>query len=213
MPTLRPYSARAPLDDVTRSSSDERNRFLVELDDATRPLENPEEITHAAARLLGVISTVNRCAYADVEPDEDTFNLFGDYNAGVPSIVGRYTFSQFGAECLRLMRAGRAATSSRTPRTIPAPSRCAMPTRFARIRSVICVPLRKKGPLRRRHGRPSDHPARLDRRRSRRLVDESRAVAGSRSHAPASRAICARASDSCVFLNAPGASAASNGTS
>src|SRR4051812_565562 len=103
-----------------RSSSDGRNRFLVELDVATRAVENPEEITQTAARLLGVYLDVNRCAYADVEADEDTFNLTGDYNDGVPSIVGRYTFGQFGAECLRLMRADEpyvVSDSETDPRT------------------------------------------------------------------------------------------------
>jgi PAS domain S-box-containing protein len=132
------------LNDVIRSSPDERNRFLVELDDATRSLEIPEEITQTAARLLGVYLDVNRCAYADVEADEDTFNLTGDYNSGVPSIIGRYTFSQFGAECLRLMRADEpyiVTDSEIDPRT----EQVRDSYRFTRIRSVICVPLRKKG--------------------------------------------------------------------
>ena len=132
------------MNDVIRSSPDERNRFLVELDDATRSLESPEDITQTAARLLGVYLDVNRCAYADVEPDEDTFNLTGDYNSGVPSIVGRYTFTQFGDECLRLMRADEpyVVTDSETdPRT----EQVRDSYRLTRIRSVICVPLRKKG--------------------------------------------------------------------
>src|SRR4051812_47051187 len=70
-----------------------RDAFLVHLDDATRPLEVPEEITRTAARLLGEHLGVDRCAYADVEADEDTFNLTGDYNRDVPSIVGRYRFA------------------------------------------------------------------------------------------------------------------------
>jgi hypothetical protein len=84
-----------------------RNAFLVRLDDVTRLLNDPHEITQAAAQLLGEHLNVNRCAYADVEADQDMFNLTGDYNRGVPSIVGRYTFTQFGTECLRLMRAGK----------------------------------------------------------------------------------------------------------
>ena len=43
---------------------------------------------------------------AFVEDDQDTFSLTGNYTNGVQSIVGRYRFRQFGAECLRLMRAG-----------------------------------------------------------------------------------------------------------
>ena len=132
------------LNDCSRRSLDERNRFLVALDDTTRPLERPEDITQAAARLLGEHLGVNRCAYADVEADEDTFNLTGDYNNGVESIVGRYTFEQFGEECLRLMRAGEpyvVVDSETDPRT----EKVRASYRLTRIRSVICVPLRKSG--------------------------------------------------------------------
>ena len=130
--------------DPLSRSLDERNRFLVQLDDATRPLESPEEITRTAARLLGIQLRANRCAYADVEPDQDTFNLTGDYNSGVDSIVGRYTFAQFGAECLRLMRAGEpyivvdSETDARTQDVRNS-------YRMTRIRAVICVSLLKSG--------------------------------------------------------------------
>jgi PAS domain S-box-containing protein len=91
-----------------RTQAERKNAFLVQLDDAVRRLKDPQAITQTAARMLGAHLDVNRCAYADVEDDENTFNLTGDFNRGVPSIVGRYTFTQFGAECLRLMREGEA---------------------------------------------------------------------------------------------------------
>jgi signal transduction histidine kinase/ActR/RegA family two-component response regulator len=132
------------VNDVTRSSLDERNRFLVELDDATRPLERPEDITQTAARLLGRHLKVNRCAYADVEADQDTFNLTGDFNAGVPSIVGRYTFTRFGAECLRLMRAGLPFIVSDSE-VDPRLQEVRDTYRPTRIRALICVPVLKSG--------------------------------------------------------------------
>jgi PAS domain S-box-containing protein len=122
-----------------------RDAFLVRLDDTTRPLTDPYEITQTAARLLGEHLDVNRCAYADVEADEDTFNLTGDYNFNVPSIVGRYTFTQFGAECLRLMREGRpyiVEDSETDPRI---DSAVLESYRLTLIRSVICVSLLKAG--------------------------------------------------------------------
>jgi PAS domain-containing protein len=127
-----------------RRAGERRDAFLVRLDDATRPLVDADEITGTAARLLGEHLGVNRCAYADVEPDEDTFNLTGDFNHGVASIVGRYRFTQFGDECLRLMREGCAyviADAEQDPRT--AAVREAY--RKTAIRAVICVPLRKRG--------------------------------------------------------------------
>ncbi|HYE07807.1 MAG TPA: hypothetical protein VEL07_19985 [Planctomycetota bacterium] len=65
-------------------AGDPHDALLVRLDDALRPLEVAEAITQAGARLLGEHLGANRCAYADVEADEDTFNLTGDYNRDVP---------------------------------------------------------------------------------------------------------------------------------
>ncbi len=58
----------------SRQRLEARDRFLVALDDAVRPLTDPEEITFTAAAALGRHLAVNRCAYATVEEDEDTFD-------------------------------------------------------------------------------------------------------------------------------------------
>jgi PAS domain-containing protein len=81
-----------------------------------------------------------------VEDDQDTFNLTGDYNRGVPSIVGRYTFGDFGEEVLRLMRADEAYVVADIETHQPAPRDLAA-YRATMIRSVICVPLHKGGRL------------------------------------------------------------------
>jgi PAS domain S-box-containing protein len=121
-----------------------RTDFLLSLEDAIRPLVDASDITHTAARFLGQHMGVNRCAYADVEDDQDTFNLTGNFNAGVASIVGRYTFAQFGSECLRLMRANLpyvVEDSELDPRT----HEVLDSYRLTAIRAVICVPLHKAG--------------------------------------------------------------------
>ena len=127
-----------------RKRLEARNQFLVELDDAVRPLTDAEAITFAAAEALGEHLAVNRCAYATVEDDEDTFVLTGNYTNGVPSIVGRYTFTQFGQECLRLLRAGEpyVVTDSDCDPRVTAVARPA----YAKtaIRAVICVPIFKQ---------------------------------------------------------------------
>jgi PAS domain S-box-containing protein len=127
-----------------RKRLEARDRFLVALDDAVRPHTDPEEITFTAARALGEHLGVNRCAYASVEDDEDTFLLTGNYNDGVDSIVGRYTFRQFGEECLRLMRAGEpyvVVDSDNDPRIGDShkPSYA-----MTAISAVICVPILKQ---------------------------------------------------------------------
>lgn len=120
-------------------------RLLLRVDDAVRPLVNPEDIIFTAARLLGQSLDVNRCAYATVDADEDTFALTGNYTSGVRSIVGTYRFRQFGAECLRLMRAGQpyvVSDSTSDPRIDPDDLRA---YRQTTIVAVICVPILKSG--------------------------------------------------------------------
>ncbi|GGY60796.1 sensor histidine kinase [Pseudoduganella albidiflava] len=127
-----------------RARRNARYRLLQQVDDAFRHLDDPGDIALAAASLLGRHLRVNRCAFADVEADEDTFNLTGDYNAGVASIVGRYRFAEFGAACLAAMREGvpyvveDAETDPRTAATLDR-------YRQSGIYSVICVPVRKEG--------------------------------------------------------------------
>lgn len=128
------------------SQPNEQDVFLVRLDDATRPLVDAGEITQTAARMIAEYLNVNRCAYADVEDDEDTFNSIGDYNREVNSMVGRYTFTQFGTECLRLMRLGQhyiVEDSEIDPRA----AGNIQAYRAAGIRALICVPLLKAGRL------------------------------------------------------------------
>lgn len=133
--------------DVTeRKSSELRHRLLVSLDDALRPLSEPQEIVLTAATILGESMQVDRCAYADIEQDEDTMNLTGNYlrSPEIRSIVGRLRFGDFGAEVLQLMREDQAYVVHDIETHQPAPGGLES-YRGAQIRSVICVPLHKEG--------------------------------------------------------------------
>jgi PAS domain S-box-containing protein len=131
--------------DITeRRNEEDRQRFFVRLDDAVRPLSKAEDIVATAARLLGLYLHADRCAYADIEADEDTMNISGDYTRGVQSIVGRYTFTEFGQEVLRKMRADEPYVVDDIEVYDPALKN--LDTYHAtQIRSVICVPLHKEG--------------------------------------------------------------------
>ena len=126
----------------------EREDVLARIDEATRTLIHPEEITLKAATLLGQYLRVNRCAYADVEADQDTFNLTGNYTEGTHSIIGRYTFTQFSLACLQKMRAGEpfiVEDSESDPQILNDTPVVLESFRTTAIRSVICVPVRKDG--------------------------------------------------------------------
>ena len=134
--------------DVTsRRRIEAQDRFLVELDDLVRPLSDPEEITSSAARMLGQLLAVNRCAYATVEDDEGTVVLAGCYVDGVSNVVGRYRHQQFGEACARLLRAGEAfvVTDAWSDPRIASTDRSAYDA--LDTRATITVPIHKQGRL------------------------------------------------------------------
>jgi PAS domain S-box-containing protein len=131
--------------DVTEGRQKELTlRFLVDLDQATQPITDPDEIMVVIARMLGEHLGVNRCAYAEVEADEDHFVIKGDYTHDTFSIVGRYSMSSFGADALSLSRANvpyvveNAETDARVGAHLAA-------YRQTEIMAVVSVPLHKEG--------------------------------------------------------------------
>ena len=73
----------------------ERESLLGQIDAVTREATDPTEITDSAARLLGCHLRVNRCAYAEVQGDQDSIRVLGDYVDGLPSMVGSFSLHQF----------------------------------------------------------------------------------------------------------------------
>ncbi len=124
----------------------EKNAFLVRLNDAVAPLTEPDTITRTAARLLGEYLHVDRCAYATVEADEDIMNLAGNYlrSIEIKSIVGRLKFSDFGQEVLAQMRANRPYVVDDIDNHYP-PVKDRAAYRATQIQAVICAPLHKAG--------------------------------------------------------------------
>jgi PAS domain S-box-containing protein len=127
-----------------RARRNARYRLLQQVDDMFRHLDDPRDIAQAAASLLGRHLRVNRCAFADVAADEDTYQLTGDYNAGLPVIAGPHRFADFGAACLAAMRQGvpfvveDTGTDPRTAATLERYTR-------AGIHAAVCVPVLKEG--------------------------------------------------------------------
>jgi GAF domain-containing protein len=132
--------------ETTRRVLNERRlRFLDDLAQATRSLPDPQELMRVTAAMLGRHLQVNRCAYAHVLQDQDTFDLVGDYNEGVESIVGRYRFADFGARVLDLMRRNETYVVQDVEQD-PQVTQADLPAyRGTQIRSVICAPLHKQG--------------------------------------------------------------------
>jgi PAS domain S-box-containing protein len=143
----RPVGTIIEARDISEDKRVERRlAFLADLGQALQPITDPDEAVAVAARLLGEHLGADRCAYAEVEADEDHFVLIGDYTRGdVPSIVGRYAMSSFGAESLRLMREDLPYVVDDVltdPRVTPEDRAAYEQTQ---IRAVISMPLHKQG--------------------------------------------------------------------
>ncbi|MEO2089035.1 MAG: PAS domain S-box protein, partial [Gemmataceae bacterium] len=127
-------------------ASEERQTFLLKLSDALRPLDGPEEIKTAAARVLGEHLRVNRALYAEVEGDN--WIVTRGYEQGVASLPdGPYPAATYGHWVMRTYRDGRRIVF-RDTRTDP---RFATAERDAHaavgILAAVGVPLVKGGRL------------------------------------------------------------------
>ena len=121
------------------------DRMLVHLDDVVRSLVSAEDITFAAATVLGNHLDVNRCAYAVVDDDGEGFLLAGNYTHDAVSIVGRYELSRFSDEFLRLMRSGLPYVVHDVWTHLPPGEPERQFVDQAGIRALVCVPILKQG--------------------------------------------------------------------
>lgn len=129
-----------------RKAEEGRHSFLVRLDEAMHPLSDPNEIAQTAVGALGDYLMPNRCSYLELKQDEDTFTLIGDHSRESPGLPSRYTFAQFGEECLREMREGRPYVVEE----VETDARSAAVREIYRlnsIQSVLFVPAQESGSL------------------------------------------------------------------
>ncbi|MEZ0266515.1 MAG: GAF domain-containing protein [Phycisphaerae bacterium] len=128
-------------------ASESRFRFLSELGEATRDATDPGRIMHTVARLLGEHLGASRCAYAEVDADNDRFTIRHDYTAhDVASTVGEYVLALFGTRAAADQRAGRTLVVNDVDRELSAADGGAMFSAIG-IKAIVCCPLVKGGRL------------------------------------------------------------------
>ena len=123
--------------------SEERFKFLDRLGEATARAVAPREVMAATAGLLGGHLRATRCAYADVDADNDRFTIRDDWTDGAPSSTGQYSLDLFGSRAAADMRAGRTLVVRDVDEELPAGDGGGMFSAIG-IKAVVCCPLVKQ---------------------------------------------------------------------
>lgn len=94
--------------DAVLRESEERLTFLLKFSDALRPLTEAGDIEKQATRLLGEHLEADRCFLSPVYDDGSGMCVREEYlRAGASSVLGDYTFAQFGDFVGPELHAGR----------------------------------------------------------------------------------------------------------
>ena len=150
----RPIGSLAMVFDITQrilaerrlARSEELYRFLDELGQATAGLHDADDVLGVTTRMVAMHLGVPRCAYADMDEDQDGFTIRGDWHApGSASIVGHYSLAAFGKRAVQELSAGRPLIINDNRAEI-APEE-AKTFQDIGIAATICMPLVKNGRL------------------------------------------------------------------
>lgn len=135
------------VDLTERKRVEERIAFLRNLTETVVDLRDPFEIIATAERMLGEHLQVDRCAYGEVEEDENTFAISRDWVSGdQTSLEGVHSLSGFGRLASHQLRAGKSFITRDTHTDLSDPvARAAFDER--NVRATICCPLIKGGRL------------------------------------------------------------------
>ncbi|HEV2612842.1 MAG TPA: PAS domain-containing protein, partial [Noviherbaspirillum sp.] len=131
------------VDLTDRKIAEERLRLLDAVSMATRDAMDPQTVMVATTRLLGEHLSVTRCAYADLEPDNDRFTIRHDWTAGgVATTVGTYSLNLFGPRAASEMRNGQTLVVRDIDRELSRSGGADMFNAIG-IKAIICCPLVK----------------------------------------------------------------------
>lgn len=123
-----------------------RENLLTQIDAATRSVADPAQITYEAVRLLARHLRVNRCAYAEVEQDQDSLTVIGNFVDGLPSMIGDYKLHDFSSSAFDELVAGRPFIVE-DAKTDPRCSAGIESFRATGVGATISYPLMKEGRL------------------------------------------------------------------
>jgi PAS domain S-box-containing protein len=126
-------------------NAEAKAHFMVELNEALLRLAVPEQIMGAAVRMLCEFMQVDRCGYAEIDPDKDQLVVKAEHIRGAASnITGHYRLSEFGENEQRILKDHTVHVVNDIEAEAPSGTDLSL-YRRAQIRSLVCIPLKKDG--------------------------------------------------------------------
>jgi PAS domain S-box-containing protein len=136
--TLEHRTAEAEL-----RANEERLAFLLGLNDALRPLSDPEEVQEIASRFLGRHLGANRVSYVEFHGNQ--YAVHSEYTNGVPSVADKWREMTVTGELLEALQRGESVVVDDVqaePR-LTDDNRAILKTR--EVAALVCTALRKSG--------------------------------------------------------------------
>ncbi len=107
-------------DETERRQEETRRIALVDLSDRIRDIEEPADLSYAAAEILGRTLAVSRAGYGTIDKIAETITIEKDWNApGIKSLAGVLHFRDYGSYIENLKRGETVifADAEKDPRT------------------------------------------------------------------------------------------------
>ncbi|MBU1347941.1 MAG: PAS domain-containing protein [Alphaproteobacteria bacterium] len=124
-----------------------RQRFLLEMADGVRELEDPQAIMDHVQSVLGRLVGASRVGYGEISQDRQTIEVRPDWVEGVPSVAGRLPLESFGGKVEAEMFEGQ-IVSVEDVETDPRTSMAVAAYRGIQVAAFVVVPLFRGGEMR-----------------------------------------------------------------
>lgn len=134
--------------DITgRKEAEERQTFLLKLNDALRPLGDPMEIQYTAMQILGAHLKVNRAYYAEAMEDEDTLQSRPGYLYNVGPVAPEGKLTDFDEDIRKILLEGKTLVLDDVIGELDLPEEIKEAVIEGQMLAAIGVPLVKNGRL------------------------------------------------------------------
>ncbi len=136
---------RAALDAL--AAQERRQRFLLELSDGVRELEDPSAIMDHVQSVLGRMLGASRVGYGEFSEDRQTIELTPEWTEGVPSIAGRIRVPDLGEGVMTELFLGLTVAVDDVAGDVRSASAAASLS-ASKIQSFVAAPLFRAGEMR-----------------------------------------------------------------